>query len=194
MPNVSTIYDLLMLPAEQAGLRRLRRRIVAAARGRVLEVGIGTGLNLPLYDPRARVVGIEPNLDALKRARQRADEAGTALWPVQGEGERLPFRDGAFDGVVATLVFCTVADPNRAFGELHRVMRPGGGLRLLEHVRAPSPTVARIQDLVDPAWTRVLAGCHVNRDTLGTVSRAGFRVQSVRSHLGGLVLEIDALT
>jgi ubiquinone/menaquinone biosynthesis C-methylase UbiE len=194
MPDVSTIYDLFMLPAERAGLRRLRRRAVAAARGRVLEVGIGTGLNLPLYDADARVVGIDPNLDALKRARLRADEAGRALYPVLGDGEQLPFRDAAFDGIVATLVFCTVPDPDRALKELRRVVRSGGGLRLLEHVRALSPAVARLQDLVDPAWTRVLAGCHVNRDTLGTVSQAGFRVQSVRSHLGGLVIEIDALT
>jgi ubiquinone/menaquinone biosynthesis C-methylase UbiE len=194
MPGTSIFYDLFMLPAERAGLRRLRRRIVAAARGCVLEVGIGTGLNLPLYGRGARVVGIDPNLDALKRARRRADEAGTAFFPVQGDGERLPFRDGAFDGAVATLVFCTVPDASRAFHELRRVVRPGGRIRLLEHVRAPSAPVAGLQDLIDPAWTRVLAGCHVNRDTLGTVSRAGFRVQSVRSHLGGLVLEIDALT
>jgi ubiquinone/menaquinone biosynthesis C-methylase UbiE len=194
MPDMSRIYDLLMLPAEQAGLRRLRRRVVAAARGRVLEVGVGTGLNLPLYGPGARVVGIDPNLDALRRARRRAEEAGAPHRLVQAGGERLPFRDGTFDSVVATLVFCSVDDPGRAVQELRRVMAPGGELRLLEHVRAPSAAVAHLQDLLDPAWTRVMAGCHLNRDTLGTVSRAGFRIRSVRPHLGGLVLEIGALT
>lgn len=194
LADIAALYDLVLLPAERAGLGRLRRRVVAGVAGRVLEIGVGTGLNTPHYDPGVRVVGLDPHLDGLKRARTRADESGRPLSVVQGSAEDLPFPDGSFDSVIATLAFCTVPDPDLALAEIRRVTRPGGEFRLLEHVRAHTPIVARIQDLVDPAWSALLAGCHPNRDTLTAVRNAGFHVRSVRPHLRGLVLEIAALT
>ena len=192
--NGAALYDMVMSPADRAGLRRLRRRVVGGAVGRTLELGAGTGLNLPLYSSGVEMIGMDPHFDALKRARQRASSsrAGTAF--VQSIAEALPFLDNSFDAVVATLVLCTVGDPDRTLQEVRRVLRPGGELRLLEHVRFPHSGVARLQDLIDPAWTALLAGCHVNRDTLASVMRAGMQVQFVRQHLGGLVLEINALT
>lgn len=165
-------YDLTCAVMELFGLDRWRKKLVAGARGRVLDVGAGTGRNLPLYPPGARVVGLDPSLDVLRRARRRAP--GVPL--VVGSAEALPFRDGAFDTVVSGLVFCSVPDPVRGLREVKRVLSPGGLLRMLEHVRSRSRLGARIQDLIQPAWTWVVGGCHPNRDTEANVRAAGFSI------------------
>ncbi len=153
----AAIYDLQMrLTGER--LAGLRRGVVGAASGRVLEFGVGTGQNLPFYQPGARVVAIDPDLAMLQRAQPRAAESAADVDLVAAGGERLPFADGVFDEVIATLVFCTVGSPALSLGEIRRVLKPGGRLRFMEHVRSADPRWATLQDLVTPLWRAVTDG------------------------------------
>jgi SAM-dependent methyltransferase len=146
---------------------------VDGARGRVLDVGCGTGRNLPLLPAGTRAVGLEPSWDAVQRARRRAP--GVPL--VVGSAEALPFRDGAFDTVLSGLVFCTVPDPHQGLREVRRVLRADGELRMLEHVRSTRAWKARLQDLVQPACTAIAGGGHPNRETERAVEAGGFRIE-----------------
>jgi ubiquinone/menaquinone biosynthesis C-methylase UbiE len=170
--QIPWLYDALCAIYEASGLGAWRRWLVAGARGRTLDLGCGTGRNLPLLPSAARAVGLDPALDALRRARHRAP--GIPL--VAGSAEALPFRDRTFDTVLSGLVFCSVPDPARGLAEVKRVLRPDGELRMLEHVRSTIPWRARLQDWVQPAWTRIAGGCRPNRETERTVEAAGFRI------------------
>jgi ubiquinone/menaquinone biosynthesis C-methylase UbiE len=168
--HVPWLYDAICAFAEWRGLGRWRRWLVAGARGRTLDLGCGTGRNLPLYAREVRAIGVDPAADGLARARRRAP--GVRL--VRASAEALPFRDGVFDTVVAGLVLCSVSDAPRALAEARRVLRPDGELRALEHVRSRHPGWARVQDAIQPAWTWFAGGCHPNRDTERSVEAAGF--------------------
>jgi ubiquinone/menaquinone biosynthesis C-methylase UbiE len=171
--QVPWLYDAGMVLLEKTGLGRWRSWLArGVAAGRVLDLGCGTGRNLPLYGPGVRAVGLDPCHETLLQARRRSP--GVPL--VRGRAEALPFRDGVFDTVVSGLVFCSVEDVPRGLAEVRRVLKPGGVLRMLEHVRARSPLAARLQDLTQPAWTWLTGGCHPNRDTEAAVSAAGFAV------------------
>jgi SAM-dependent methyltransferase len=167
--QIPWLYDLSIALAERAGLGRWRAWLAGGARGRVLDLGSGTGRNLPLLPPGVAVVAVDPHPDALARARRRAP--GAAL--VLARAEALPFRDDAFDTVLSGLVLCSVDDPALALAEAGRVLRPGGALRLLEHVRHGGLRGA-LQDLVQPAWTAISGGCRPNRRTEEAVAAAGF--------------------
>jgi SAM-dependent methyltransferase len=171
--QIPWLYDALCALCEATGLARWRRWLVDGARGRVLDVGCGTGRNLPLLPAGTRAVGLEPSWDAVQRARRRAP--GVPL--VVGSAEALPFRDGAFDTVLSGLVFCTVPDPHQGLREVRRVLRADGELRMLEHVRSTRAWKARLQDLVQPAWTAIAGGCHPNRETERAVEAGGFRIE-----------------
>lgn len=171
--QVPWLYDALAAVSDALGLAKWRRWVAAGATGRTLEVGCGTGRNLPLYGPGSTVFGLDPAWDSLLAARRRASNVSLVL----GTAEALPFRDSAFETVVSALVFCTVPDPRRGLAEIRRVLKPGGAFRMLEHVRARAPWKARLQDLLQPAWTRVTGGCHPNRDTEAAVEAAGFRIE-----------------
>ncbi len=188
----AAVYDAVMWPVEKLWLRPLRQRLVSTACGRVLEIGIGTGANLPYYPTGVELISIDPNEDFLKRARWRAAAFGRSTTLLVGRAEELPFADQSFDTVIVSFVFCTVADPVRALCEVRRVLKPGGQLRLLEHVRVRNPVGAKVQDLLTPLWKHIANGCHLNRDTLSLVQSNGFRTESVREHLNGLVLEVGA--
>lgn len=168
--QIPWLYDGFMALVEPLGLGRWRRWLAAGARGRVLDVGTGTGRDLPLFPAGTRVVGLEPWLPLLAAARHRAP--GVPL--VVGDAQALPFAADSFDTVTSGLVFCSVADPLRGLAEVRRVLAPGGELRMLEHVRHHRPSLARLQDLLQPAWTRFAGGCRPNRDTETNVERAGF--------------------
>ena len=179
--QIPWLYDACCALCERLGLGRWRRWLVAGAAGSVLDIGCGTGRNLPLYDASARVVGIDVSAAALARARRR--RPGVSL--VQGDAEALPFRAGTFDTVVSALVFCSVPDAARGLSEVKRVLRPGGTLRMLEHVRATRGWKARVQDRWQPLWTRITGGCHWNRDTEATVTRAGFDIDGEQRRARG---------
>jgi ubiquinone/menaquinone biosynthesis C-methylase UbiE len=154
-----------------------RRKVIPQAAGRVLEIGIGTGLNLAFYDKRKlqSLVGIDPALELHPLARRRSARAGI---PVQLEAvaaERLPLASGSFDCVVCTYTLCTVADPAAALAELRRVLRPQGKLLFVEHGLAPDASVARWQRRIEPWWSRAAGGCHLTRDVPLLLRDAGFR-------------------
>jgi ubiquinone/menaquinone biosynthesis C-methylase UbiE len=168
--QIPWLYDATLALAERTGLKRWRQWLCDGARGRVLDLGCGTGRNLPFLP--TRTVGVDPALDPLRRARRRAPAARL----VQARAEALPFRAAVFDTVVSGLVFCSVDEPAAGLLEVRRVLRARGTLRMLEHVRSERPWRARVQDLIQPAWTRVAGGCRPNRDTERTVEAAGFAI------------------
>ena len=158
-------------------IRRQRRKVVPLARGRVLEIGIGTGLNLEHYD-KARVdkiVGVDPALEMHRLARKRIAKAGMPVELVGLSAEKIPFEAGTFDTVVVTYSLCTIPDPLAALGEMRRVLKPGGRLIFCEHGLAPDPSVRRWQDRLTPLWSKVAGGCHLNRDIPALLKEAGFR-------------------
>jgi ubiquinone/menaquinone biosynthesis C-methylase UbiE len=171
--QVPWLYDALCALGERSGLAEWRRWLADGARGLTLDVGCGTGRSLPLFGAGARVIGLDPARESLARARRRAPRAPL----VQGSAEALPFRAGVFDTVVSSLVFCSVPDQARGLGEVKRVLRPDGRLRMLEHVRSTRRWKAAAQDLVQPLWTRVSGGCRPNRDTERAVTTAGFAIE-----------------
>jgi len=174
LEQIPWLYDGLCAVLERTGLGPWRRWLAGGARGRTLDVGCGTGRGLPLYGPDVRAIGLDPGWDSLGRARRRAP--GVPL--VQGRAEALPFRGGTFDTVVASLVFCSVAEPARGLAEVKRVLRPDGRLRMLEHVRSRRAWKAALQDRVQPIWTWASGGCHPNRDTERAVEAAGFVIDA----------------
>ena len=172
--QIPWLYDAICAFAEWRGLGRWRRWVTGDARGRTLDLGCGTGRNLPLLGGTGRAIGLDPSRASLRRARRRAP--ATPL--VQASAEALPFRDGAFDTVVSGLVLCSVPDQARGLAEIRRVLRTDGRLRALEHVRSLVPWRARVQDAIQPAWTRLAGGCHPNRDTERAVEAAGFVIDT----------------
>ncbi|HEU5228561.1 MAG TPA: class I SAM-dependent methyltransferase [Ktedonobacteraceae bacterium] len=174
---------------EQRFFEPLRREVLAQAHGVVLEIGAGTGLNFALYAPEqvTRVEAVEPDSTMLAYARNRISLARVPLTLTQAPAESLPFADSTFDCVVATLVFCSVGDPARGLEEIRRVLKPGGTLLLLEHVRATSRFAALMQDWLVPLTTRLTGNCHWNRDTGQAVSAAGFQIGETRRVSGWLL-------
>ncbi len=172
-------YDFFMDRIDRAGAAEHRRRLVEEAAGEILEIGAGTGKNLPLYRAAERVVALEPDPAMRARAHDAVLEARVPVDVVEGDGMALPFPDASFDAVVFSLVLCTVPDMERALAEARRVLRPGGTLRFYEHVRADDPRLARWQDRFERPWGWVGRGCHPNRDTAVAVSAAGFIVLSL---------------
>jgi ubiquinone/menaquinone biosynthesis C-methylase UbiE len=156
------------------GLQRWRKDLAAMARGKVLEVGCGTGWMFPLYAKGIDLTGLDPNAASLHRARERGPDAHL----VVGTVEQLPFQDHHFDTVVSSLVFCSVPDPARGLAEIRRVLKPDGRLVMLEHVQARGKFGAWLLDRIQPAWTCVAGGCRPNRDTEALVKAATFRLEN----------------
>jgi SAM-dependent methyltransferase len=163
----AALYDPVM--TRDRRLRAARAELLREASGRILEIGAGTGLNAPYYPVGSDVTYTEPDPHMARRA---------PVDVVVAPAESLPFADATFDTVVSTLVLCTVGDPDTAMGEIRRVLRPGGRLLLLEHVRAADGSrLAGWQDRVNPVWRRVAGGCNCNRDTVAALARSGFTVR-----------------
>jgi len=187
--RIAPYYDRAMRPLERRVLKRLRADLFARlpAGARLLEVGAGTGANFPFYPRGAEGVGVEPSREMVARASMRA-ERPAAVRLVRAEAERLPFADGAFDAAFATLVFCSVAAPAAAFAELRRVVRPGGTVALLEHVRPPGP-LGYLFDALNLLTVPLLED-HFNRRTADEARRAGLRLERLDRHLLGIIQTI----
>jgi ubiquinone/menaquinone biosynthesis C-methylase UbiE len=176
----AAMYDRFMERTERDCLQAHRKELLAEADGDVLEIGGGTGANLAFYTNGLRSLTItEPEKPMLRRLERHVEEAGTEATVLRAPAEDLPFNDASFDTAVATLVLCTVDDQPRALRELHRVLRPGGKLLFIEHVRADDPKQARLQDRMHPINVRFAHGCHCNRPTLDTIRDAGFEVDEL---------------
>lgn len=184
------LYDLAFYPFEVWRLAKIRKQIVQSVPcGEVLEIGIGTGLNLRHYPEHLHVTGIEPFYDKLDYSRSRHPKVNHVSY-VQSDAEVLPFADEVFNGIIGTLVFCTIPDPVKAFKEIKRVVRPGGLIRVLEHVRIPHPIWGKLQDWLTPVWKPMSGGCHLNRETGQIAKLAGLQIESIDSYLGGAVLDL----
>jgi SAM-dependent methyltransferase len=168
-------YDRMTEGSERAGLAAERSALLADARGRVLEVGAGTGRNVPHYPPGADVTYTEPDPHMSNRLVARGKSV------VPATVAELPFADDSFDTVVSTLVLCTVPDVPAALAEIRRVLAPGGRLLFIEHVRGePGTRLERWQDRLNQPWRAVARGCNCNRDLVGAIETAGFAPDGVR--------------
>jgi len=190
--RTARLLDLGMRAADRAGLGRARTRVAGGARGDILEIGIGTGMNLRAYGSRAAVRGIDVSAPALAIAAERADRDGIEVVLIEGDAADLPFADGSFDTVVATFVLCSVGDVDQSLREARRVLRPGGTIRLLEHARARHRAIGALQDRTGPAWARISGGCRLDHDVRRAVQGAGLTLIEERQRVGGILVEIVA--
>ena len=174
--------------AERNFMEPLRKEIIGQAKGVVLEIGAGNGLNFAFYNPEQveRVEAVEPDSAMLRYARERLKTARVPITLTQAPVEALPFADETFDSAVATLVFCSVTDPTRGLSEIWRVLKPGGILLLIEHVRAQGAFAQQLQNIITPVTKRVAGNCHWNRDTERSVINADYEIENRRDAGGGV--------
>lgn len=182
-------YDRYVLPylidaaCGMKAIQRQRRDLVALARGRVLEIGIGTGRNLPFYD-RERIdalCGLDPAAQMHGLARKRARKANLDVQLLSLPAERIPADDESFDTVLTTFTLCTIADPLAALREMRRVLKSDGALLFCEHGRAPDADVRRWQDRLTPVWKPIAGGCHLNRDIPALLADGGFAIREIEA-------------
>ena len=181
-------YDFFQRRAEDAGMRERRAQFLASATGRALEIGTGTGLNVDRWPQDVELVLSEPDPHMAAQLRRKVDRSARSAEVVVAPAEQLPFPDASFDTVRFTYVLCTVPDPAAGLREIARVLKPGGRLLFLEHVRSPDPGLARWQDRLHGAWYVFGHGCHCNRDTLATIEASPLEVEEVdRGEIPGTV-------
>lgn len=174
-------YDRLMAATEQGGLARHRESLLGSAAGHLLEIGGGTGANLPYYGRHvAGLVITEPEEPMARRLERRLSASRLPARLCRAHAEQLPFRDESFDAVVCTLVLCTVRDPMRALAEVRRLLKPRGRLLFIEHVRSDDSAVARWQDRLRGSWACIGCGCQCNRRTVESIRGAGFSIADLR--------------
>jgi ubiquinone/menaquinone biosynthesis C-methylase UbiE len=172
---------LIHLSMRQHRLAPYRNRVVSNARGRVLEVGIGSGLNLPFYgNTVAEIIGLEPSPKLVEMANKAARQTPIPLRLIEGTAEAIPIEDDSVDAVVTTWTMCNILEVQKAVQEMRRVLKPGGRLLFVEHGRASEPRVRWWQDHLTPAWRRLSGGCHLNRAIDELIERAGFRVERLK--------------
>lgn len=182
-PVFARWYGVLSRRAERGELGRRRRALLMQASGRVLDLGAGTGESFKHFPAAvSELVALDPDPLMLRQARRRLVEAKMPVRLVRGVGERLPFADETFDTAVVALVLCTVENLDATVAELNRVLRPGGRLLLMEHVRAADQTLAEWQDRLDRPWSWLNGGCHPNRRTIAAVEAAGFRLEQLERY------------
>ncbi len=164
-------------------IMKQREKVVPLARGTVLEIGIGTGLNLPFYDAGKveRLIGLDPSEESWKLAGKRAAKLGFEVEFIGLPGEEIPLPDASVDTVLVTFALCTIPDPVRALQGMARVLRPGGSLVFCEHGRAPDERVRTWQDRLNPLWRRMAGGCNLNRDIPELLGAGGFSVASLQT-------------
>lgn len=183
-----SIYERWVLPPlldlvmRQRQIQKYRRELIPAARGRVLEIGIGSGLNLPLYAAGVNtVVGLDPSERLLSMARRRAAQADVPVDLMQGSASAIPLDNDSVDMLVMTWTLCSIPDPIAALREMRRVLKPGGALLFVEHGLSPEPGVARWQHRLTPVWRHISGGCHLDRKVDDLIRAGGFEVAELKT-------------
>lgn len=177
--RMARFYDLYDKPMDLLGVRRRRKRLLGHAKGKTLEVGVGTGRNLDFYPDGVELAGIDVSANMLARARRVAERLDRPIALELADVQNLPYRDGSFDTVTATCVFCSVADPVAGLREVARVVRPDGQVLLLEHVRPRNPLLGWLADRIAPMIARLM-GPEINRRTEDNVAAAGLHIVEIR--------------
>jgi ubiquinone/menaquinone biosynthesis C-methylase UbiE len=190
--KLSALWDRRVLPfliekaCRSGSILEERKRLVPRAEGRVLEVGVGTGLNLPFYDASraTALVALDPSPELLVRARGRVDACPLPVELIEASACAMPLDGGSFDSVVMTYTLCSVDEPLRALGEIRRVLRPGGKLIFVEHGLARRPSTRRWQRALTPVWKRCSGNCHLDRDVAAELQEAGFSTVELHEREG----------
>lgn len=190
--NFARFYDKVMWPLEKGKLQQVRKEVISKAKGRVLEVGAGTGINFAYYPEEVQLDAIEPDPAMRDKSLHRLAELNREVRLHDAGAEQLPFRDNTFDTVIATLVFCTIPDPEQALRELYRVSKPGAEIYFLEHVEMSQKWAARMQRQLTPLWKRLCDGCHLDRHTEELVRQSDWEVKKASSFYNGLFLVMEA--
>jgi ubiquinone/menaquinone biosynthesis C-methylase UbiE len=172
-------YDFFMSPLEQRKFKRIRSELLKGASGKVLELGSGTGINFPLYYNVDTVIAIEPSQPMIDQSLTKQKSAVVPIEIVNASAENLPFEDRTFDTVVATLVFCTIPNVEKAINEVIRVCKPEGKILLFEHVKMENAALSKMQESLTPYWKKVCDGCCLNRETLKAFSNQGLEIERV---------------
>lgn len=187
LATIMSLYERYILPSlldlamRQDPIMRQRQKVVPLARGKVLEVGVGSGLNLQFYDRDEvqQVTGLDPSKELQVMARRRAKESGLEIEFIEAGAEEIPAESESFDCVVTTYTLCTIPEVEKALLEMSRVLRPGGSLLFTEHGQAPDASVSRWQDRINPMWKRMAGGCNLNRPVTPMLEAAGFVLDDV---------------
>ncbi len=183
------LYETYILPGlmhrvcSHKDLSRQRKKVVPRAKGRVLEVGIGSGLNLPFYDPAkvTRVWGVDPSIELRRVAQKKAVGMPFGVDFIGLSGEEIPLENNSADTVLVTYTLCSIPDVRKALKEMNRVLKPGGELIFCEHGQAPDDHIRRWQERLNPVWTKISGGCHLNRPVIDLIKESGFDIRHLES-------------
>lgn len=177
-----------MAPLEQKKFKHIRKELLNSAKGKVLELGSGTGINFPLYSNVDEVIAIEPSQSMIDKSLSKHKLAVVPIKIIHASAENLPFEDHTFDTVVATLVFCTIPNVEKAITELKRVCKPDGQILLFEHVKMENAVLSRLQEALTPFWKKVCDGCCLDRETLQSFTTQGLKVERVKQYYKDLFI------
>ncbi|WP_458413332.1 class I SAM-dependent methyltransferase [Schinkia sp. CFF1] len=185
-------YDKAMAPLEKKYIMEWRKKLLDQATGKVLEIGGGTGINFPLYKKCEEVTTIEPNPLMIEKALIRQQQASVPIQIIKNKAEHLPFPNCHFDTIVITLVLCSVDNMEQVIQECKRVLKPGGKLLVLEHIKMEQPFLAGLQDVLTPVWKHIADGCHLNRNPEVIIKECGFEIISSEKYLSSLIISLIA--
>ncbi len=180
--NDHVLPHVINLSMRNRQLRPYRGRVIAHAEGRVLEVGVGAGVNLPFYGTRVQeIVGLEPSARLAAMARHAAEESRTPVTFIEGSAETIPLESGSIDTVVTTWTLCSIPDAARSLAEMRRVLKPTGQLLFVEHGLAPEENVCKWQHRLTPMWKKIGGGCHLDRPIRTLIESAGFGIRQLET-------------
>jgi len=185
------LYDLAMKPLERHSFKEIRTDLLRRSYGNVLEIGSGSGINFPIYVNVESVTAIEPNQFMIEESLKNKSKAIVPIEIHKSGAEQLPFDDQSYDTVVATLVLCTIPDVEKALLEMKRICKPGGKILLFEHVKMNQPFLAKLQDFLTPAWSKICDGCCLNRETVNVVTAHGFDIVEIKQYYRGLFVMME---
>ncbi len=186
-------YDFFMRPLEKRKFKRIRIELLSNATGRVLELGSGTGVNFPFYRTADKVTAVEPSEHMMEQSFSKINQSKVPIEVVKASAEALPFEDGHFDTIVATLVFCTIPNPEKAIMEMKRVCKPGGKILLFEHVKMKNRFLASLQEMLTPFWKKICDGCCLNRNTIKLLETHGITIIKVQKYYGDLFVYVESV-